>query len=491
MRRRDGDVAQLRVPPCSIEAEQAVLGGIMLTDGQAAREVADLLVSDDFYRRDHQLIWQAIIEQLDGDHGIDAVTLSSWFEERGLLDQVQGGAYLIELASTTPSAANIRGYAEIVRDRALLRAGIEVGTAFVNDCFQPNGRETEEILTTGAGAVASILSSRGGAAGSGLRLVRGHLKGAWDDLQTRYNANGVVGLPLPWGNVAPLVPALEPGDLMYLAARPSMGKTALAMQAAIETAIAGKAVGVFSIEMSAGQLSTRGLSYLARVPMDRLRDPKRLEDEDWSRLNAATRILRDLPLAIDDDGAQTIHTIVNRAQRMHKKVEGGLGLVVVDYVQLIEGTGGDDKRNEELTVISRGLKRLAKQLRCPVLALSQLNRGLEARPNKRPIMADLRESGALEQDGDVIAFIYRDGYYSKEACGAPDATELIIGKNRNGPTGTAYLRHDLACSRFDDYQGRPIYTQVSDGGEKAAGRGKRPRGYGGKAERELPEDASP
>jgi replicative DNA helicase len=479
-------VEQLRIPPQSVEAEQAVLGALMLAP-ESLNEVADLLTHEDFYRRDHQLIWKAIVELAEKGKPYDAVTLGEWFDAQGLGEQVAGGAYLVELASTTPSAANIRAYAEIVADKALLRAGIEVGTEFVNSCFQPDGRESQEIIANSAGQLAQ-LTARGPQATTGLRPVRGQLAGAWADLERRYSG-GVNGLVLPWPNVARLVPALEPTDFMLIAGRPSMGKTILGMEVADEAAASGRNVAVFSLEMSTDQLITRMLSRRARVPMDRMRAAQGLQDEDWSRLAEATRAMRDLPLAIDDSAGATIGALSARAQRMHAKVPGGLGLVVVDYLQLIEGEGRrDEKRNDEITKISRGLKLLAKRLRCPVIALSQLNRGLETRTDKRPVMSDLRESGALEQDADVIAFVYRDDYYTKEASGAPGVAEVIIGKNRNGPTGTAYLTHDLPCSRFEHYQGRPSYAPKGEASAKA-----RParRGYAGPAERELPEDASP
>lgn len=486
--RSDHRVEQLRIPPQSVEAEQAVLGGLMLAP-ESLSEVADLLTDQDFYRRDHQLIWRAIVELGEKGKPYDAVTLGEWFDSQGLGEQVAGGAYLVELASTTPSAANIRAYAEIVADKALLRAGITAGTELVNNCFMPDGLESQQIIAAAASDIAQ-LTARGPQANTGLRPLRGQLGAAWADLQRRYDGKIEGQLTPPWANVARLVPALEPTDLMLIAGRPSMGKTIAGMEFADHAASMGRNTAVFSLEMSSDQLITRMLSRRARVPMDRMRAAQGLQDEDWSRLHTATLALRDLPLAIDDSADATIAALSARAQRMHAKVPGGLGLVVVDYLQLIEGDGRrDEKRNEEITKISRGLKLLAKRLRCPVIALSQLNRGLETRTDKRPVMSDLRESGALEQDADVIAFMYRDDYYTKESSGAPGVAEMIIGKNRNGPTGTAYLAHDLPCSRFEDYQGRPNYAGKSDGTAKAAGRKR--SGYAGPAERELPEEASP
>ena len=461
VREPEPDVETLKVPPHSIESEQAVLGGLMLAP-EAWAEVADLLTEASFYRRDHQLIFRAISEAAEKSKPFDAVTLSDWFDAHGLAEQVAGGAYLINLASSTASAANIRAYAEIVAGKATLRELITVGTEIVGAAFQPNGRQPEEIVAEAASRMNQL--SVAGAQTGGLRMIRSHLKEVLEDIERHYDGLADSGLPPPWENVAAILPGLEDTDLMLIAARPSMGKTVAGMEFADHAAAIGRNVAVFSLEMSSKQLTQRLLCRRTGIDRNRMRMKAGLEDEDWSRLTAAMRDLKSLPLAIDDTAAITIDALAARARRMHAKVEGGLGLIVIDYVQLISGSGRPDRRYEELTAISRGLKLLAKDLRCPVIALSQLNRALESRTDKRPTMADLRESGALEQDADVIAFLYRDDYYTKDRCGAPGITEFIIGKQRNGPTGTAYLRHELACSRFLDYHGpRPNYAPAKGG----------------------------
>jgi replicative DNA helicase len=456
--REDHDLAHLRVPPQSIEAEQAVLGGLMLAP-DALPNVADLLTDSDFYRRDHQLIWTAIVELEEKKRPYDAVTLGEWFESHGQLELVAGGAYLIELASTTPSAANIRAYAEIVRDKALLRAGIEAGTAFVGACYQPGGRETSEILAEGAARVARLTVQ--GAGDGGLRMVRAGVAEAYEEVAARYNGTIDVGLTPPWSNVRQKLPGLEDTDFCVVAGRPGMGKTIVGLEWAYHAAMQGRNVAFFSLEMSRKQLIVRMMSRHGRVDSQKMRMKGALSDEEWTRLSAASRDIKALPLAIDDTARMTSAKISARASRMHAKVEGGLGLIVIDYLQLAEGTSGrEDQRQAEITKISRDLKLLAKTLRCPVIALSQLNRSLESRTDKRPVMSDLRESGAIEQDADVVAFIYRDDYYSKDQCGAPGVAEFIIGKQRNGPTGTAYLRSHLEYNHLEDYHGpKPIYAK--------------------------------
>ena len=456
--REDSRVEQLRVPPQSVEAEQAVLGGLMLAP-EAFAHVADLLTDESFYRRDHQLIWRAIKELAEKHKPYDAVTLADWFESKGLSEQVQGGAYLIELASTTPSAANIRAYAEIVTEKAQLRRLIEFGTDVVNAGFQPDGRTVEQITADAAGKAAALTlqTSREG----GLRMVRSGVTEAYDELVARYEGSIDVGLTPPWENVRQKLPGLEDTDFCVVAARPGMGQTIVGLEWADHAAMLGRNVAVFSLEMSRKQLITRMMSRRARVDSTSMRTKGAITDAGWSRLSQASRDIRELPLAIDETASLTIDAIRARAARMHAKVKGGLGLIVIDYLQLIEGTSGrEDQRQAEITKISRGAKLMAKDLGCPVIGLSQLNRSLESRTDKRPILSDLRESGAIEQDADVILFVYRDEYYSKAECGAPGVAEVIIAKQRNGPTGTAYLRSHLEYSCFDNYYGpKPVYTK--------------------------------
>lgn len=455
-------VDQLRIPPQSIEAEQNVIGAMFIR-AEALDEVADLIQPEDFYRQNHQQIFRAILELKEKQQPFDAVTVGEWFDSHGLSEQVEKGSYLIGLAQNTASAANARGYAKIVADKATLRRLIEAGTDITNDGFQPNGRETEEIVASAAAKVAhlTLRGSRGG----GLRMARIGLKEAWDEIIARDAGTVEVGLTPPWQNVRKILPGLEDTDFMVIAGRPGMGKTVAGMEFADHAATMGRNVAIFSLEMSQKQLMVRMMARRARVDQTLMRMKGVLSQRDWAALDQAYRDIRDLPLAIDDTASLTIDGLKSRAARMHAKVKGGLGLVVIDYLQLMSGDGRrDDKRHDEVTKISRGMKLLSKDLGCPVIGLSQLNRSLETRTDKRPVMADLRESGAIEQDADVIAFVYRDDYYTKDASGAPGVAEFIIGKQRQGALGTAYLRHRLECSAFDDYHGpRPDYTQKKRG----------------------------
>ena len=445
--RADQRVDQLRIPPQSVEAEQAVLGGLMLAP-DAYDTVADSLTEKDFYRRDHQLIFRAIRELAEKNKPFDAVTLGEWFESMGQAEQVAGGAYLIELASTTPSAANIKAYAEIVRDKAVLRQLIEVGTNIVNDGFQPDGRDSSEILSTAEQQVFAIAEA--GAKGrTDFTAINTALSEAFDVLQTRYAAGGTVtGLPTGYTDFDEMTAGLQPTDLLILAARPAMGKTTLALNMAEYAAIKSKkAVAVFSMEMSASQLALRLISSNGRVNAQRLRSGQ-LEDEDWSRVTSAIRMLKEAKIFIDDTPGLSPDALRAKARRL--KREHDLGLIVVDYLQLMAVPGNSENRATEISEISRSLKHLAKELNVPVIALSQLNRSLETRADKRPVMADLRESGAIEQDADVIVFIYRDDYYNKENSPDKGLAEIIIGKQRNGPTGSCKLKFFGEYTRFDN-----------------------------------------
>ena len=478
--RSDSRIEQLRIPPQSVEAEQAVLGGLMLAP-DALVNVVELLTEADFYRRDHQLIYRAVLELAEKKRPFDAVTLGEWFESNGLAELVAGGAYLIELASTTPSAANIRAYAEIVRDKGVLRQLIDFGTDAVNAGFQPEGRNSEEILGAASAKLAAICD--GQRSDGGLVMIGGHLKRTYNAMVERHQGTGAKLLPMPWPNVRDRLPGLEATDLMVLAGRPGMGKTVGGLELAAATAEAGKHVAVFSLEMLATQLTQRLISRDTGIPYSRMRMQGELTDDEWEAIGHAMRRFKELPLAIDDSSPMTIQRLRARALRMQTKVKGNIGLVVVDYLQLMEGQGGrDERRNDVVSDISRGLKNLAKELGAPVCALSQLNRKVEERPNKRPVMSDLRESGAIEQDADVIAFLYREDYYNPETA-APGVSEFILGKNRHGPVGTAYLTHDLPCSRFRHYEGRPRYTAP-----KEPTKPRKTKGYAGP---ELPDGDAP
>lgn len=442
----------LRVPPNSIEAEQAVLGGIMLVP-DAYDLVADLVHETDFYRRDHQLIYQAIKVLAEKNSPYDAVTIGEWFESQGMAEQFESGAYLVHLASTTPSAANIEAYARIVRDKAILRQMIEVGSAVVNDGFNTQGRDTEEILSDAEQQILAI-GETGNRGRKSYQLMSPVLQNVFDVVQERFaNKGQLSGIATGHYEFDAMTRGLQPTDLIILAARPSMGKTTLALNWAANAAVKlKKAVAIFSMEMSAGQVGFKLLASEGRIDATRLSSGE-LEDEDWGRLSQAFRVLRDAKLLIDDEGSLSPEVLRARARRM--KREHDIGLIVVDYLQLMKVPGSTENRATEISEISRQLKALAKELKVPVVALSQLNRSLETRSDKRPVMADLRESGAIEQDADLIVFIYRDEYYNKDSQDKGLA-EVIIAKHRTGPTGSLKLRFFGNYSQFTNLARDPL-----------------------------------
>ena len=432
----DSRAEHLRIPPQSIEAEQAVLGGLMLAPDAWAR-VVDKVSEADFYRRDHQLILRAIMELAEAKKPYDAVTLGEWFESNGLVEQVAGGAYLIELASTTPSAANITAYAEIVREKAVMRQLIDVGTGIVNDAFQPEGRESSALIES---AQASILALSMRSVPGGLGMVRSHARAMWDELVAESSEDAPVRTFSPWPDVNDLIQRARPGDLIILAARPSVGKTALALEIAeYHAAQHGAAVAVFSLEMSATDLTKRRACAHGLVDSRKLERPRDMTQDEWSRIAAGIRVLAALPIAIDDTAGITMREMRARALRMHQKVPGGLGLIVVDYLQLVE-TPEADNREQGIAAVSRGLKRLGKELGVPVIALSQIGRESE-KFARRPTLSDLRESGAIEQDADVVIFLHPQARY----------VEVIVAKQRRGPKGIAKLSPELQFYRFNSY----------------------------------------
>jgi replicative DNA helicase len=444
--RTESRIEALRVPPQSAEAEQAVIGGLMLAPESLDR-VGDFLTENDFYRRDHRLIYRAIRELSEKNKPFDAVTLGEWFDANGLAEQIGGTGYLVELASSTPSAANIRAYAEIVREKAVLRQLIEAGTEIVNDGFQPEGRDSQEVLSAAEQKVFRI-AEQGRRGRADFVSLREAMKDAFQILQERYeNQGSVTGLPTGFTDLDEMTAGLQPSDLIILAARPAMGKTTLALNIAEFGALkTKKAVAVYSMEMSSSQLAFRLISSIGRVNATRLRTGQ-LEDEDWSRVNMAIKMLSEVKIFIDDTPALSPDVLRSKARRI--KREHDLGLIVIDYVQLMQVPGSSENRATEISEISRSLKALAKELNVPVIALSQLNRSLESRTDKRPVMSDLRESGAIEQDADIIMFIYRDEYYHKDSQDKGLA-EVIIGKQRNGPTGTVKLKFFGEYTRFDN-----------------------------------------
>lgn len=462
----DQEVRRASTPPMSIEAEQAVLGGLMLAQ-EMWDVVSEKLHSSHFYRRDHALIWDAMSRLAEDGQPFDAITLGEWFEAEGKAELIGGGSYLVELASTTPSAANISAYADIVYDRALLRQVIETGSEIVNTAFNPGHRPAEEIVAEAEQALFAIgQGSRDGASGptSMFESAREVMKA----LQAHYEAGGgIVGLPTGYTDFDRMTLGLQPTDLVIVAGRPAMGKTTFALNIAEYVAAKSrKAVAVFSMEMSKSQLTMRSISSIGRVNATRLRSGE-LEDEDWARVATAIKAMRDAaPILIDDTGALTPDRLRAKARRLMRE-NPDLGLIVIDYLQLMTVAGGGENRATEISEISRQLKALAKELKVPVIALSQLNRGLETRTDKRPMMADLRDSGAIEQDADTIVFVYRDEYYNPDS---PDKglAEIIIGKQRSGPTGTSKLRFEGEYTKFSNLRGADSFEATYDSSAASA-----------------------
>ncbi len=445
-RNSPASIEALRVPPHSIEAEQAVLGGLMLAP-EAWDRVADRIAVDDFYRKDHRLIFRAIEELSNKGMPYDAVTLGDWFAANQLSELVGGASYVIELANSTPSAANITAYADIVREKSVLRQLIDAGTEIAGDAFVPEGRSSAELLEVAEQKVFRIAEA--GARGrKGFVPMRAAVKEAFQILHQRYeNRGAVTGLPTGFIDLDEMTAGLQPADLIIVAARPSMGKTAFSVNMAEYAALkTKKAVAVFSMEMSASQLAFRLISSLGRINQQNLRTGD-LAEEEWPRVTSAITLLSEAKIFIDDTPALSPGELRARARRL--KREHDLGLIVIDYLQLMQVPGTKENRATEISEISRSLKALAKELNIPVIALSQLNRSLEQRTDKRPVMADLRESGAIEQDADVIMFIYRDEYYNPDG-GEKGVAEIIIGKQRNGPTGVVKLAFLGQYTKFEN-----------------------------------------
>ena len=450
----DQAVESLKVPPHSIPAEQSVLGGLML-DNQTWDSVADKVVETDFYRRDHKLIFRAISQLAEKQDPFDVITLSELLDATGELQDIGGLAYLGMLVKDTPSAANIVAYANIVRDRSVLRQLIHVGTDISDSAFNPDGRETAELLEQAERRVFEIAEQRQRGQG-GFTPIKSLLAKAVDKIETLYELDGnITGASTGFTDLDEKTSGLQPADLIIVAGRPSMGKTTIAMNMAENVALkSGKPVAVFSMEMPGEALAMRMMSSLGRIDQHKVRTGK-LDDDDWPRLTSAINLLAQTKLFIDDTPALTPTEVRSRARRLTRE-HGQLGLIVLDYLQLMQSPSSGENRVQQISDISRGLKALAKELNVPVIALSQLNRNLEQRPNKRPVMSDLRESGAIEQDADLIIFVYRDEVYNEDS---PDKgiAEIIIGKQRNGPLGTTRLTFLGQFTRFENFAGDAYY----------------------------------
>ena len=448
----DPQLEALKLPPHSLEAEQSVLGGLLL-DNNAADTVGDAISETDFYSEAHRLIYHHIFGLIAENRPADVVTVAEALASAQRLDYVGGLAYLGALVQNVPTAANIRHYAHIVRERSILRQLAATAGDIADLAYNPLGRSAKEVLDQAEAKVLHIAEqgSRGNRFFEGIGDL---LAGVVERIETLFNRDdpsAVTGVPTGLSDLDERTSGLQPGDLIVVAGRPSMGKTAFALNIGEHVALAaGKPVAVFSMEMGASQLAMRMIGSVGRLDQHMLRTG-RLTADDWEKLSGALGRLSTAPIMIDETAALTSIEVRSRARRLQKQ-HGQLGLVIVDYLQLMQASSTGENRATEISEISRSMKALAKELKVPVMALSQLNRSLEQRPNKRPVMSDLRESGAIEQDADVILFIYRDEVYNPDTQDKGTA-EIIIGKQRNGPIGTVRLTFLGEYTRFENYAG--------------------------------------
>jgi replicative DNA helicase len=438
---------RLKVPPNSIEAEQSLLGGLML-DNVAWDKVADIIIADDFYRKDHRLIFTAIAELAENSNPCDVVTVSEFLDNRNELDSSGGLEYLATLANETPGAANVRAYATILRERSTLRSLINAGNEISGNAYTTDGRKASELVDEAERLVFEI-AEKGSRGRAGFKHLKKILPDAVDRIDMLHQSGGdITGVSSGFAEFDKLTAGLQPGDLVIIAGRPSMGKTTLAINIAENAAIGSKVpTAIFSMEMPSQQLAFRMISSLGRVDQTHLRTGK-FPDEDWSRINTAVQLMSDAPIFIDDSPGLSPTEIRARARRL--KRESNLGLIVIDYLQLMQVHGNKENRATEISEISRSLKALAKELEVPVIALSQLNRSVEQRPDKRPVMSDLRESGAIEQDADLILFIYREEVY-KQDTPRKGIADISIAKQRNGPIGDFPLTFVGRYTKFENW----------------------------------------
>lgn len=448
----ESQLASMKVPPYSIQAEQAVLGGLML-DNETWDKVADRLGEDDFFRHDHKLVFRAVSILAEKQLPFDVVTLAEVLEKHNWLEDAGGLAYLASMAQDTPSAANIVAYADIVRERSVLRQLIHAAGEVADSAYNPKGVELSSLVEAAEQKIFQIADKRR-RTGSGFKAIRSLLAGAVDRIEELFHKQGhITGMSTGFADLDEMTSGLQRSDLIVVAGRPSMGKTTFAMNIAENVAIKQDApVAVFSMEMPGEQLAMRMMSSLGRIDQHRVRTGK-LEEDEWPRMTSAINILAETKLFIDDTPALTPVEVRARCRRLAREY-GQLGLVVLDYLQLMQVAGGSENRVNEISEISRSLKALAKEMNVPVIALSQLNRNLEQRTNKRPMPSDLRESGAIEQDADIIIFIYRDEVYNPDT---PDKgkAEIIIAKQRNGPIGTVPLTFLGQFTRFENFTSDP------------------------------------
>jgi len=446
----DDQIKNLKLPPHSIEAEQSLLGGLLI-DNTALDQVADTISSKDFYRQDHRLIFIHITNLVNISSPADVITVAESLEKNSELASTGGIAYLGNLAENMPSVANIRGYAKIIRDNSILRNLITVGSDIVEGAFLPKGKDAQQLLDEMEAKLFAIAESESNRLG--YKDFQAVIAQVVRDLEERgQNPGTVTGLSTGFTDLDNLTTGLHGGELVIVAGRPSMGKTALAMNIAEACGVdQNKAVAIFSMEMGSEQIVTRLLGAVSKVNQQKMRTGK-MDEDDWAKIADGLGRLNEAPLFIDEGSALNSYELRARARRLHRSTEGGLGLIVVDYIQLMSALGGQQGENRatEISEISRSLKSLAKELNVPVVALSQLNRNVDSRPDKRPQMSDLRESGAIEQDADVIMFIYRDEVYNPDS---PDKgiAEIILAKQRSGPIGTVKLTFVGEFTRFENY----------------------------------------
>jgi len=441
----DNTTALLKIPPHSIEAERSVLGGLMLDD-EAWDKVSGMLSAEDFYRGDHRIIFRCMFELIERNKPLDVITISESLDEVNELQNIGGLAYISGLTNSTPTASNIRAYAEIVSERATVRKLISAAHEIADSGFNPQGRDSATLINEAESRVFKIGDERPNRGGP--ESIRPLLTKAVEKIDLLFqNKGALTGISSGFREIDEITSGLQDSDLIIVAGRPSMGKSSFMMNIAESAVISeGKPVLIFSLEMPADSIILRMLSSLGRIDQSKIRTGQ-LSDDDWPRLTSAVTLLNDKPLFVDDTPALSPNEIRSRARRIAREF-GPLGMIIVDYLQLMQVTGGSENRAGEISEISRSLKAIAKEFKCPLIAGSQLNRSLEQRPDKRPIMSDLRESGAIEQDADLIMAIYRDEVYHEDA--EKGVAEIIILKQRNGPIGRRRLAFAGRYTRFED-----------------------------------------
>ncbi|MDP1609712.1 MAG: replicative DNA helicase [Sulfuritalea sp.] len=446
----DSQVAALKLPPHSIEAEQSLIGGLLI-DNAAWDCIGDVVRETDFYRDDHRRIFRHIGKLIQMGRPADVVTVYESIEQSNEIDQTGGLGYLGEIANATPSAANIRRYAEIVRERAILRQLVTVGDEIAGNALNPAGRDVKQLLDDAEQRIFQIAEA-GNRSNNGFVAIQpllGEVVERMETLLARDSQSDITGVATGFADLDRMTSGLQPGDMIVVAGRPSMGKTAFALNIAEHVGVELRLpVAIFSLEMSGPQLATRFLSSVGRIDQSKLRTG-RLTDDEWDRMTVALGKLHEAPIHIDETGAINSTDLRARARRLHRQF-GKLGLIIIDYLQLMSSNRMGENRATEISEISRSIKALAKELQVPIIALSQLSRKVEERTDKRPLMSDLRESGAIEQDADIIMMMYREEYYKPDTQDKGTA-EAIIGKHRNGPVGTVRLTFLGEYTKFENF----------------------------------------